>query len=512
MKKILHLLSFPLLCASGLVFMIVLYCKTDLSLLFIIFSGIVISVIILISGLLFKKKDLIIGSVIFVLISAYLFIWISETNKNYFEVISDFNKIEKTAGYISEFPQIKNNRLEFKFMVKGVKYAENADFKIIKQFEVLVKLKNPQSELKRGDALKITKEMIIPEKNINGFNYREYLFFQGVYAVVLCENADINLINDEIDRPVYIGLFSGTIWNFRESLLLKLKQGLSEEAYAFILSVFFGIRSEIDEDTYKAFQNTGMLHLLAISGMNISFIGGIILNLCRLFLSKSKAFILSILFIFLYILLIFYSASGFRAFLMYFIQGIFFITGLKSLGFTIINCSAVIMILINPFCIFDMGFQLSFLATYGILLFSKIIEDILPDKIPNKFRSLFAVTLSAFTSVFALQWALFGKIQFFSLISSIFVVPVFEGIFIFLFAAAAAYYAMNFWVLAKLIEFPIKIFLDIIILLNNIPPFPLPKIPLFISYLIIPFLVFLIYALIPYLYKLVKLKKYKHNY
>jgi competence protein ComEC len=497
MKKVLRFLSLPLVSIIGFIVFISLYAKTGLNIQIIYISFFASTIAVLLFGIFFKKSKLVISSIIFILSLTFIFFKIIEIEKEYSQKIRIFGSIEKITGFVSEFPENKNGRIDFKFNVCGINLCGKSDFEKTKPFSIIVKIKNPEKKVKRGDVLIIEQKIKLPQKGNTGFNYREYLFFQEIFGIITAKEENIKIIENQKILPVTDNILKNSVWLFRDNLLEKLKSNLSDRVYALVLSIFFGIRSEIDQETYKEFQNTGMLHLLAISGMNISFIGGMFLVFFRLILSKSKSFLISIFFLFIYIVLILYSPSSFRAFLMYGIQGMFFIFGIRTIGITVLCFSGIFMIFNNPFCIFDPGFQLSFLATSGILLFSKIVADYFPKKLPEKIKSLIAVTLSAFFSVFVLQWALFQKIQFFSLISSLFVVPVFEFMFMALFFIVSFYYITGFNFLIKLIEIPINIFLEIIKFLDKIPPVIMPEIPLIYSYLSIPVLVIIFYLILP---------------
>ena len=305
--------------------------------------------------------------------------------KNYFITLKEIRNSEKVVGYISDFAQNKKDRVDFVFTIYGIKNQNITDYKRVKPFKVIVKLKGSSDiKLYRGDVLAISKKAYIPQLKINNFGYKKFLFYKNIYGIVNAKESDIKKLDKSIGVSHIEKFFAKTIWSFRDSLLTKLDNNLNERSYSFILSIFFGIRSELDSDVLLDFQNTGMLHLLAISGMHISFIAGVFFVFLNFFLSKSKAYFISLIILFCYITLILVSPSSNRAFLMYLVQSLFFVFGMRTIGFTVLSISGIFLTINNPFAIFDIGFQLSFFATAGILLFGKIIEEEIKIDIPTK--------------------------------------------------------------------------------------------------------------------------------
>ncbi|HPO50236.1 MAG TPA: ComEC/Rec2 family competence protein [Spirochaetota bacterium] len=505
MKKIIIFLSFPTLFFISLILSIVFIQKIKLPFLFIAISALIIYTVFAVKFLIDKKIAAVLLTFLAFLINLSALYRTDNINKNYFQALKEIKNSKEILGYISDFTLNKNKRTDFTFTVYGIKDYEISDFKKIKPFKVIVKIKGDyEKNFRRGDVIAISDKITIPQEKINDFKYRDFLYYKKIYGLVNTKNERLRLIERKIGISEYEFFLKRTLWDFREKCLNKLKKNFNEKSYSFILSIFFGIRSELDNEIYLDFQNTGMLHLLAISGMHIGFIAGVFFMFFNLFLSKSKAYVISSIFLFGYVAIILASPSSGRAFIMYLINSAFFIFGLKTIGMTILSLSGIFLIFINPFCIFDLGFQLSFFATAGILLFSKMFESAIPFPIPSKIKSVFCVTLSAFSSLFFIQWALFKKIQFFALISSIFVIPFFEYLFTFLFFGIIVFYLTNFNLLRITMEFIIDIFLKTISFLNNIPPLHLPEIPPFLAYLSFPLTIIVCYVLAPKILPFIK--------
>ncbi|HQB62074.1 MAG TPA: ComEC/Rec2 family competence protein, partial [Spirochaetota bacterium] len=286
--------------------------------------------------------------------------------------------------------------------------------------------------------------------------------------------------------------------------LSVFKTSLSQDSFGFFSSIFFGSKTELDETVLQEFRDSGLIHLLAISGLHIGFIGAIFLKFFSIFLSKTKSYILSVTFLYLYVLLLPSQPSALRAALMYSITASFFVMGNRTLSVTILSFSAIILLFINPYCIYNLGFQFSYLATLGIILFNKDLGRFLPNILPGKIKDSISVTFCAFAAVFFLQWAIFGRAPLFSLITSIVFVPLFELLFSSLFITTIVFLIFRIEFMVAIMDKMIILFLKAVSLAGKVSPVNLPDIPLYLGYIGIPIILFVFYALFPYIKKKVK--------
>ncbi|HOL57237.1 MAG TPA: ComEC/Rec2 family competence protein, partial [Spirochaetota bacterium] len=459
----------------------------------------------------FLKRYFLLLLIPFAIIILSLFmIRLNSIEKFYNEANSSIIISEKFIGYINSYPIYKNGKLSFKFKVIGIKNSEVIDYLKVKNFNILVKIKTEDRKIvKYGDLLAIEKKISFAQEKIFDFYYRRFLYYQNVYGICYIKENDFRVIKN-IKADWWTELIKNTVYNLREYIIDGITINLNYKSSSFILSIFLGLRNEMDEETLNDFRDTGLLHLIAISGLHIGFIGSIFFSLFNFFLSKSKSYIFSIIFLFIYILLLIPQASSQRAFIMYCIMALFFIAGNKTSGITILSFSCILLMFLNPYSIFDIGFQLSFLATLGILLFSKSIEEKLPIFLPDKLKSIISVTVSAFLSILLLQWSLFRKIAFFSLISSIIMVPLFEILFISLFFLVFSMFTLKIKFISFIINILCGIYLKLVEILDLIPPVTMIKIPVFISYFSIPILFCIFYIFIPFIIKNIKNIKLLH--
>ncbi|MBR3732584.1 MAG: ComEC/Rec2 family competence protein, partial [Spirochaetales bacterium] len=341
--------------------------------------------------------------------------------------LSEMEHSEQSIGVVSEYPKHKTvggrSRTEFEFRIIGIKNSEVTDFIKVRPFRVIVSCSG-DCELLKGDKVLLRQPVSVPDVPESGFNYREYLHTNGIYGQVRLRQSDIETLEREL--PLHsdgLRRMKQPFYRWRDRVIERFRASLSLESFGFFVSVFLGIRSELDSDISENFRDSGMMHLIAISGMHISVIGGFIFALLRMFMSRSKSYIISAIVLSLYVGLLSFQPSSARAFITYCIVAGFFVFGHSSGRLTRIALAAIVLMLINPFCIFNIGFQFSFLATIGIILFNDefgdILQNVMPAKFLSKIRDNLSVTLSAFVSVSFVQACIFGQLAVFSLITSL---------------------------------------------------------------------------------------------
>lgn len=273
-------------------------------------------------------------------------------------------------------------------------------------------------EYRYGDKLKLEGKLEEPE-NFEDFDYKNYLAKDGIYAVMYFP--DIELIGKGFGSPFFASLFSikNRLKESVNSLLPSPQSGLLE-------ALLFGDEENIPEYWKQKFNITGTRHIAAVSGMNITIISVLILNLL-LFMGfwRKQAFYLSVGLILIYVLVIGAPASGLRAAIM----GILFLLaqsfGRASDGVRPIVFSACLMLFQNPLLLkADVGFQLSFLAILGLAYLQPFFSNFLK-RIPDFFqlRYTLSATIAAQIFTFPVLAYHFGQVSVLGLFSNLLVVP-----------------------------------------------------------------------------------------
>lgn len=192
-----------------------------------------------------------------------------------------------------------------------------------------------------------------------------------------------------------------SIYTLPSKIKYKINDGLisvNKEGGSFVSGLISGYKNGNDYDDKKIFNDLGISHILAVSGFNIGIIY-LFLSVITKKLKKRLRYLIILLTCFLYTAIGGFEPSITRAFLMISIS---IIANILNRSYDTLNgiiLSAFIMLLINSYYIYNIGFILSFLATLGIILFNDDIKEKLP-KWTNKIKDEVCVSLAAFIVTF----------------------------------------------------------------------------------------------------------------
>lgn len=220
-----------------------------------------------------------------------------------------------------------------------------------------------------GDLLSVSGELEQPT-DFDGFDYRLYLERQGIYTQMYYPD-DIELVADgQGSQPLQ------AIYSFRHRLGEALAASLSEPQGALARGMLLGLRYDIPQELYEDFRDSGTAHLLAISGLHMSIVAGIVLSFAVwLFGRRRPTYFYTTLFILWgYALLAGMSPSVTRAAIMVslFLLGSY--VGRQRSALTAIAFAAAVMVAINPHILWSVSFQLSFAAVLGLLFLTPTFQ------------------------------------------------------------------------------------------------------------------------------------------
>lgn len=156
--------------------------------------------------------------------------------------------------------------------------------------------------------------------------------------------------------------------NLRETLTQQISDNLPSPEAELISGVLWGEKASLPKDFNDALKRTGTIHMVVVSGYNISVVAAILLTLFSIFGRRLGGF-LTILGIVVFTLLTGAQSATIRAAVMGSLAVIGKINGREKTALRLLLISAILILIVNPLLVEDLGFQLSFLATLGILLF-----------------------------------------------------------------------------------------------------------------------------------------------
>ena len=258
----------------------------------------------------------------------------------------------------------------------------------------------------------------------------------NLYLCIFCLGSCITTHHiDHLNAPVQIKAYQ-SLSSFERTILkaqdfrLQAEQRLytlhiGEQDFAVIAAMAMGDKSALSQETKEAYSISGTSHILAVSGLHI----GIIFQLIILLLGgkrRSKlTIILSTTIVWAYVIFIGFPASAVRAATMLSIYSMVLLSLRPDPTLNTLALAYIIMVLVNPFNIFDIGFQMSFLAVGSILLFYPLFFCLLSShsNIIRAIWGLFCVSLAAQIGTLPLIVFYFGRISCYSLITSFIAIP-----------------------------------------------------------------------------------------
>lgn len=274
-------------------------------------------------------------------------------------------------------------------------------------------------------VFKGSPDVIENEGNPFEFDYRNYLNDKGIgYRIFLREGDYYISENPEFVSPFHKALI------FRKALIDRLAgTGIKSDNVHLVGSVSFGARDEVGEDTIQSFTNTGVIHVLAVSGMNVGLIY-IVLNFMFSFLKSGRTGLAFHTFLVIsgiwgYTILAGMSASILRAAVMF----TFVIVGnafRKNTGtINAMSVSAFVLIAWNPFIIRDIGFQLSYVSLLSIVVIQPFIYKQLYFRsfLADKTWQLLSVTLAAQAGTLPFTLLYFHQFPVYFWLANLVVVP-----------------------------------------------------------------------------------------
>ena len=265
-----------------------------------------------------------------------------------------------------------------------------------------------------GDKIKVKGKLKLPNNNTipNMFNYKKYLYYNNIYYTMTANN--IKKISNNTNIIYYL----------RELISSRIDKIYKSNEY--IKTFILGDISMIDDNILESYRQNGISHLFSISGMHISLFASIILYvLKRISYSNYYNYIMVILFLTIYTLLVGSSPSVIRSLIMYILFSLNKVLNLKIKNIDIMCLVLIIMLLINPYYLYNISFQYSYLISFTLVLFSYKLKNI-----RNNFKKSIYISFISFIISFPICIYNFYQVNILSIFLNLIVIPL-VNIFIF---------------------------------------------------------------------------------
>jgi competence protein ComEC len=319
-------------------------------------------------------------------------------NENWFGRI--YHDTDYLVATISEPLIEKNKSYKAEAVVENVlnnDFVKNTTGKIIIYFE---KDSANIPLIKYGDKIVIGKRLqqIKNSGNPGAFNYERYSAFHQIFHNVFLKKKDWILLDEK-----NVNSFRQFLFTARKNVLSILQKNMQgrDDQLAIAEALLIGYTQDLDKELVQAYSNTGVVHIIAISGMHLGLIYILLVWLFnKIPFIKKSAFtkvILILSCLWLFALLTGGSASILRAAVMFSCIVVGQNFGKRSSIYNSLAASAFLLLCYNPYFLWDVGFQLSYLAVLGIVIFQKPIYHLLyiKNSLLTKIWQLTTVSLAA---------------------------------------------------------------------------------------------------------------------
>lgn len=279
------------------------------------------------------------------------------------------------TGVVDDMPT-KKDWIKVKLKLK--KYKESDSIKTCSgNLIAYIKRDSLSEHLKYGDYIGFNSKVqeVPPPKNPNAFDYKRYLHFQNIHYQAFIKENEWKLLDQNKGNPLFRLAFG-----LRSKFLKILEKHLTgENELAVGSALILGYKNDLSEDVRSAYAETGAMHVLAVSGLHVGIIYLFINFLLRWIPTNKKSWKLAKLLINLFTIWAFALITGaspsvLRAATMFTFIAIGNHLNRNSIIYNTLGVSAFLLLLYNPYLLFQVGFQLSYLAVFGIVFFQYKIQ------------------------------------------------------------------------------------------------------------------------------------------
>lgn len=317
--------------------------------------------------------------------------------------------------------------------------------------DILLVTADRYAKINYGDVVEVKGKLKKPEPFNTDlgrvFDYPGYLLARGVeYQISF---AEVVVLAQGKGNFV-----TATLLSFKKSFTDKIEELLTEPAVGLGEGLLLGIKQALGDELENAFRKTGIIHIVVLSGYNVMLVVAFVMFVLGYFLRPRPRVIAGVIAICLFAILVGFSATVVRASMMAGLLLVAHAFGRMYLVLRALMLAGVVMLVINPYLlVYDIGFQLSFLATLGLILISPLIDSKLTF-VPAKFgiRTFLVATISTQIAVLPLLLYHIGEFSLVAVIVNVLVLPAVPVAMLFTFATGIAAFVST--TVAAVLAFP----------------------------------------------------------
>jgi competence protein ComEC len=327
------------------------------------------------------------------------------------------------TGYLVEPPDHRDSYTNLRLEVTGV---DTGDGDLEASGLLLARVGSNQT-FHYGEIVRLRGKLKTPPEN-EDFSYRDYLAAQHIHSYL--SSADVTVLPGRGGNPI-----SAALYALKERSLANIYRVFPDPESSLLAGILLGVDTGLTKDLQQAFKDTGTAHIIAISGFNISIIAGIFVSLFSRFFGPRWGAALAVFGIVFYTVLVGGDAAVVRAAIMGSLALFARQIGRRQFAINTLLAVAMFMCLWNPLYVWDVGFQLSFFATLGLILyaepFSQLAANILQrylatttaEKILQPLSDFVLLTFAAQLTTIPIMAYHFQRLSLVSFIANPFILP-----------------------------------------------------------------------------------------
>ena len=464
--------------------------------LFFVFLSLIFSVLFWLN----KRKNL---ASIFLIISFFVLGFLNYTKFNQLpktHYTKHFKAFQKAKIQVQILEELKSTPKYKKFIAK-IQYSYNEAFEPTKtDGKVLFYVSKKEKPLCVDDQLLVEATYFPIEESVQYQGYIDYLKRKLIFGKLFVTQIET--------KEESIAIFT-KIHQWKTQIANKLKEnGYSKEVVQLIQSLLLGVRTEMDNTILQSFQKLGVMHILSISGLHTAIVFAIVFVFGNVVFSrlggKRIAILVALLFVILFTFFVGLQPPVLRTTLMLLLYyGSYFLQRKANIYHSLL-LSAFILLSFNPNFLFDIGFQLSFVAVFFIVWLYKLFEiKTIKNKIATYFTDIVSVSLAAQIGTLPLSLYYFHTTSLLFLVGNLLFVPFSFGFilvsFVVLFLSSID---INIPIFVQLINKSVEIILNLGFWLSNFSVLVFENIHISKTQVVISYLILIC---LPFLFK-------KYNY
>lgn len=331
------------------------------------------------------------------------------------------------SGVISGAISERKNHIRYEMKLMQM-VSQDSLLNVTGKIHLYVKKDSSEHRLSYGDQINVYGSYfsIHPPSNPNEFDYKSYLARQHIYSQAFVASRDIQVIGNTSLNPIVEAgqkLRQAAIETIDKNILRPRENGIAK-------ALILGVKDDLDNEVKQAYSTAGAMHVLAVSGLHV----GIIYLIIKMIFGKLKlagrigkfAFgLICIAMIWLYAAITGFSPSVLRAATMFSVIVVGELNNRSGNVYNSLGIASFILVLFDPYIVYSVGFQLSFVAVIGIVyLQPKLYRTFeFQNVILDKCSSITCVSIAAQIATFPLSVHYFHQFPTYFLVSNLLVIP-----------------------------------------------------------------------------------------